>query len=384
MGADSSAGAADGRRRALPRPTGDALLVTAAAAASAGAGVLVHVPSGRVAPFAVSAVALALLAAVIGRSVQEVGTVLGPGATGVLHSILGNLPELFFGIFALRAGLVRALEAALVGSVLGNVLLVLGLAFVVGGLRHGTQRFNAPAARALSLLLVLAVAVVMVPTLAAALHTPVASHEQRLSDIAAIILLAVYALSLVALLGPERRSRQERGTGPGRSAVAPAAGGGQRADATARLARPLVLMVLAGVAAAFVADWFVTAMQPAIAALHISQAFTGLVIVAVAGNLVENAVGVQLAAADRTDEALSVILQSPLQVALVLIPALVLLSHVIAGPVLSLAVPPLLIASLALAAVIGVIVVFDGESTWMEGIALLGLYVVIAGAFWWG
>lgn len=384
MGAERGPGAAEGRRGALPRLTADAPLLGAAAVASAGAGVLMHVPSGSLAPFAFSAVALGLLAAVIGRSVQEVGAALGPGATGVLHGILGNIPELFFGIFALRAGLVRALEAALVGSVLGNILLVLGLAFVVGGLRHGTQRFSAPPARALALLLVLAVALVMVPTLAVALHTPAARHAQRLSDIAALVLLAVYVLSLVALPGHERRSGRARAAGETSSAPSTAPGGGRRAGPAPRLARSLVLMVLAGAAAAFVADWFVASMQPAIATLHISQAFTGLVIVAAAGNLVENVVGVQLAAADRTDEALSVILQSPLQVALVLIPALVLLSHVIAGPPLSLAVPPLLIASLALAAVVGVIVVFDGESTWMEGVALLGLYVVVAGAFWWG
>lgn len=106
-------------------------------------GVTAHVDVGAVAPFVVSGVALAVLAAVVGRSVDHLSDRFGPGATGLLQAALGNLPELFFGIFALRAGLVVVVQSALVGSILANVLLVLGLAFLTGGLRHGTQRFAA-------------------------------------------------------------------------------------------------------------------------------------------------------------------------------------------------------------------------------------------------
>jgi len=128
----------------------------------------------------------------------------------------------------------------------------------------------------------------------------------------------------------------------------------------------------------------VHALEPAIKALHISEAFAGLVVVAIAGNAIENVVGIQLAARNQPDYAVSVILQSPLQVVLVLAPVLVLLSHVVGGAILTLVFPPLLLAILGMTAIITVVVVFDGESTWLEGATLIGLYIAIAAAFWWG
>jgi Ca2+:H+ antiporter len=144
------------------------------------------------------------------------------------------------------------------------------------------------------------------------------------------------------------------------------------------------MLALSGLGAAFVSEWFVHALEPAIEALHISQAFAGLVVVAIAGNAIENVVGIQLAAKNQADYAVSVILQSPLQVVLVLAPALVLLSHVFAPTPLTLVFPPLLLAAMILATIVTVVVMLDGESTWLEGSALLALYVVIAAAFWWG
>ena len=146
----------------------------------------------------------------------------------------------------------------------------------------------------------------------------------------------------------------------------------------------LVILIGAGVGAAFVSDWFIAALTPAITTLHISQAFTGLVIVALAGNAVENVVGVQLAARNQQDYAISVILNSSLQIALGLIPVLVLLSFVIGGAHLTLVLPPLLVAALGLTAILTTVIIYDGESTWLEGLALMGLYCIIAVSFWWG
>jgi len=146
----------------------------------------------------------------------------------------------------------------------------------------------------------------------------------------------------------------------------------------------IAVLVVAGVAAAFVSDWFVEALEPAIEALHLSQAFTGLVVVAIAGNAVENVVGIQLAAANKADYAVSVILNSSLQVALALTPVLVLLSFIVGGTPLTLVMPMLLVVALGLATALGVIIVYDGESIWLEGLALIGLYGMIAASFWWG
>src|SRR5262249_13419815 len=134
----------------------DIVVLAGSAVAVALAGVTRYAHVGAVVPFLVSAVAVALLASLVRRSVEQLGDRFGAGATGVLQSALGNLPELFIGFFALRAGLLVVVEAAIIGSILANLLLVLGLAFVVGGLRNGTQRFSSRRARTTMVLLVLA------------------------------------------------------------------------------------------------------------------------------------------------------------------------------------------------------------------------------------
>src|SRR5205085_8556513 len=155
-------------------------------------GIVTALHANAVLIFVVTGVALALLAALVGEATDQLGARLGPGATGVLQSALGNLPELFFGIFALRAGLISVVQAALVGSILGNSLFVLGLAFFVGGLRHGTQRFASEVPRTIATLTLLTVAALAVPTLVHGLHTPAAGYAGGLSIACAVILLVVF------------------------------------------------------------------------------------------------------------------------------------------------------------------------------------------------
>jgi Ca2+:H+ antiporter len=344
------------------------------------AGVFRFVDAGRVVPFIIAAIALAALAMLVGHSVEALGDRLGPGATGVLQSGLGNLPELFVCIFALRANLVGVVQGAIVGSILANVLLILGLAFVVGGVKHGPQTFGKTQGRNISLLLVLAVGALSIPSLTAALHTPAADHEVALSNVVSIALLILFALSLPAAL-----QKQPGTAGATKEAAhAAAAADGHGGEGAWPVWFAVVMLAISGVGAAFVSEWFVHALEPAIDALGISEAFAGLVVVAIAGNAIENVVGIQLAAKNRADYAVSVILQSPLQVALALAPALVLLSHVVGGATLTLVFPPLLLAVMILAVIITFVVVFDGQSTWLEGATLLVLYFVVAAAFWWG
>jgi Ca2+:H+ antiporter len=323
-----------------------------------------------VAVFAASAIGLAGLAAMVGEGTNQLGRRLGPRATGVLQSALGNLPEFFIGIFALRAGLLDVVRAALVGSILANTLLVLGLAFVAGGLRHGPQRFGTDQTKMMSTLLVLAVAAIAIPTIATSPGGPAHGHETELSVVVSVVLLLVFAASVpfsigkgVAVGSPEEATEDER--------VWPTALAG-------------TTLLLAGVGAAFVSDWFVDALKPAMSSLGMSEAFAGLVVVAIAGNAVENVVGVQAMLADKGDLAISVILNSSLQVALALTPVLVLVSLVLGGATLTLVVSPLFVAALALTAVLAALVVMDGESTWLEGLALIGLYTILAASVWWG
>jgi Ca2+:H+ antiporter len=146
----------------------------------------------------------------------------------------------------------------------------------------------------------------------------------------------------------------------------------------------VAVLALTGVLAALVSDWFVTALTPAMNSLHISQAFAGLVIVAIAGNAVENFVGIQLALKNRSEHALQVVLQSPLQIAMVIAPVVLLVAPLLGAASFTLVLSPLLLASLLLSALLAVFITLDGKSTWYEGVVLVCLYALLAASFWWG
>jgi Ca2+:H+ antiporter len=344
-------------------------LIVVAVVTTVGTLVLRLSGASSVAVFVIAAVGLASLASVVGAGTEQIGLRLGPGATGVLQSALGNLPELFISLFALQAGLIVVVKTALVGSILANSLLVLGLAFLLGGARHGPQRFAGHQTRMIATLLVLAVAAMLIPTLATAPGAPDQGHDRELSLVCAIVLLVVFAGSVPFSIG---------GAGPESIGI----------ESPAERAWPLRLAVgllaVAALLAAFVADLFIEALRPAMASLGIAEEFAGLVIVAIAGNAVENVVGVQAALRNKIDLAVSLIQNSSLQVALALTPALVLASFFVGPEPMTLVFSPLLVAAMGLAAILGALVVVDGESNWLEGLALIGLYVIIAASVWWG
>jgi Ca2+:H+ antiporter len=318
--------------------------------------------------FLCAAAALSLLAMVVGEATDQLGSRMSPGATGILQSALGNLPELFVCIFALRSGLVDVVKGALVGSMLANSLLVLGLAMLLGGLKHGTQKFDSEPPKMMAKLMILAVTALIVPTLAFLMHSPAAEHEVELSAACAVVLLVVFGSTLSFFLkgSPEVAAPQ-----PAHATCWP-------------LAFTLVVLACAGAGAAFVSEWFVAVLEPATQAMGISQAFSGLVVVAIAGNAIENLVGIQLMYKNKPDYAVSVVLNSSLQIALVLVPALLLISFFVGSAPMTLVLNPLLVASLLITAIVQAFVVYDGESTWLEGVALLGLYAILVSAFWWG
>jgi Ca2+:H+ antiporter len=318
---------------------------------------------GDVLTFLVAAAALAALARLVGTATEQLGARLGSGGASVVQSALGNLPELFIALFALNKGLVDVVQAALVGSILANSVLVLGIAFVVGGLRNGPQVFDSGRARLVSTLALLAAATMAMPSLAHTFHTPAEPHGNTLSLICAGVLFVLFLLTLPLFLR--------------------AAPGEEHEPARWTTATTGLVLAGAGACAALTSDWFVNALTPAIHTLHMSEEFAGLVIVAIAGNAVENVVGVQLAARNKADFAVSVIVNSSLQVALALTPVIVFSSLLFATH-LTLVFPTLLALVLVIAAILGAFVVNDGQSTWEEGAVLVGFYVVIAASFWWG
>jgi Ca2+:H+ antiporter len=358
-------------------------LLGAAIVATVVSAVLVVSGGAPVVTFGATAIALAMLASLVGEGTEQLGARQGPAVTGILQSALGNLPELFISLFSLQAGLVVVVQSALIGSILANSLLVLGAAFVVGGLKFGTQRFGARASRSIATLLLLAVGSLVIPTLATQTGAPDAGHAAELSVVVSIVLLVVFAGSLIFSI------RQDARPAPASTAEAPAT----TAEAVVHAEGPghlwpqwlaLVVLAAAAVAAAFVSEWFVGALRPAMATLGMSEAFAGLVVVAIAGNAVENVVGIQAAARNQADLAVSLILNSSLQVAIALTPALVIISMLMGVVPLTLVVTPLLAGAVGLSAILAAVIVFDGESNWLEGLALIGLYLIIAASVWWG
>src|SRR5262245_20284317 len=290
--------------------------------------------------FAAAVVALAGGAVAVSEATERLASRLSPAATGVVQSTLGNLPELFLAVFALQAGLVQVVAAALVGSVLGNALFVLGLALIAGGLRHGHLRFSASANRLYATELLLGVAALIIPFLATQPGAPDFGHAEELSAFVSIVLLVLFVASVPNALrmseaGPGSTPDVESQDDPGEVPHAP---------------QPLgqVLLLLGGSAAsaAFVADWFVEALEPAMGAIGMSEAFAGLIVVAIAGNAIEHLAGVTAAYKNRADLSLSLILNSALQVVLFLAPVVVLLSFVVAPVPLTLIFDPLLLGSL--------------------------------------
>jgi Ca2+:H+ antiporter len=279
------------------------------------------------------------------------------------------LPELFVCIFSLRAGLITVVQTSLIGSILGNALLVLGLAFVAGGRRHGVLVFESQTPRMIATLLLLAVSALVLPTLAHELHLPAGAHEQPLSVTCAVVLLVVFWILTRAMLIQGQR------TLPGEAHA--------RAHVWS-LTKAVSVLVACGIAAVLVSEWFVEALAPAIGSLGISQAFAGLVVVAIAGNAVENVVGIRFAAEGKADLAVSVVLNSALQVAVALIPILVLVSFVIGFTPFTLVIPPMLAVALFLSVLVVTVVTVDGRADVVDGAALVGLYVIIATIFWWG
>jgi Ca2+:H+ antiporter len=352
---------------------------------SALASVANYQPWPAVPRFGVATLALAGLAWVVSLATEQLGERFGPGVTGLMQSTLGNLPELFVVIFALQKGELVVAQTAIVGSVLANALLVLGLVIIVGALRapDGVMRFSKGLPKDTTTLLQVTVFIIVLLGLSLGAHDSASHHVKAISIVGAICLLGVYLTWVVPYLRADSK--------PDAGKRAQAAGGASRepTDAQAEpqeqdasrprlsLTTTFLLLVGAGVLSAFVSDWFIDALRPAIGQLHLSQAFAGLVIVAIAGNAIEHAAGIALVWKGHPDLAISVVKNSVAQIAAFLFPLLVLISFALATT-LTFALAPVYIGALALTVLALAQVTGDGEAAAFEGWALVALYVILA------
>jgi Ca2+:H+ antiporter len=326
------------------------------------AGVTRYVSSvSRIVAFVFATLALAGVAWVVSMSIEQVGHRLGPAITGVMQATLANLPEFFVVIFALGAGETVIAQTAILGSILVNALLVLGLVIVAGANRaaDGVMRFSPRLPNDTATLLLVASFIIVLIGLTHSAGDTASRHSETISIIGACVILAVYASWLRQYLTTQ--PTEETASGPARIS----------------LTTSLVLLGLAGVASAFVSDWFVNALHPTIEKLHISEAFAGLVIVAIAGNAVENIVGIVFAARGQYELAIAVVKSSVAQIAAFLFPLVVLCSLPFATS-LTFSLAPVYIGALLLMAIAVWQITGDGEATPFEGWALIALYVILA------
>jgi Ca2+:H+ antiporter len=313
-----------------------------------------------VAAFILATLALAGMAWLVSFATGETGRRLGPGPTGVLQATLGNLPEFFVVLFALNAGQLIVAQTALIGSIVVNALFVLGLVILAGvrASRDGTMRFSRRLPNDTATLLLISTFIIVLVALTDVAGDPASHHAKTISIVGAAAILVVYGLWLRQYL---RSHGAPADTTPPRLSQATALG----------------LLIAGGVGAAFVSDWFVHALTPTIHTLHISRAFAGLVIVAIAGNAVEHVVGVAMAAKGESELAISVVKNSVAQIAAFLFPALVLVS-LLTSTTLTFAMSPVYAGALFGTAVIIWQVTGDGEAREFEGAALIAAYVILA------
>lgn len=321
--------------------------------------------------FVLATVALAGMAWIVSMATEQIGVRFSPAITGTMQSTIGNLPEFFVVLFALQAGHVIVAETALLGSILVNALLVLGLVMVAGSWRasrqvtadgskpaRGVMRFKTRLPNDTATLLLVASFLIVLLALVNGSHDPASHHTRTISTVGAAVILVIYLIWLPQYL------RQEQ---------SPA----EPATPRISVALSVALLVAAGAGSAFVSDWFVHALEPTIHRLSLSQAFAGIVIVAIAGNAVENAAGIWLASRGKNDLAISVVKNSVAQIAAFLYPLMVLVSLLTASH-LSFALAPVYAGALGISAILIWQITSDGEATVFEGAALIGVYVALA------
>lgn len=326
--------------------------------------------------FAASCLAILPLAGLMGRATEELAVRTGPTIGGLLNATFGNATELIIAFFALSAGKFDVVKASITGSILGNLLLVLGLALFLGGLRHTRQTFNAHAAQVTASLLTISVIAFLIPALFDLTERTlgVAASEVRVDDThlalgVSLVLIGLYAANIIFSLVTHR----DLLTGSDE--------GHEQHQAT--WSPPVAIAVLLGatVLVGFMSEFLVSSLEGFTAAFGLSEFFVGIIIIPIVGNAAEHAAAVVFALKNKMDLAVTIALGSTVQVALLVAPLLVVLSFLIGRPM-----DLVLNNQLELVALVGAVLIAnsvsrDGETNWFEGLMLLGVYLILGIAF---
>ncbi|NPA91003.1 MAG: calcium/proton exchanger [Chloroflexi bacterium] len=316
--------------------------------------------------FLLSILGIIPLAKLLGDATEALAAHTGPRISGLLNATLGNAAELIITIMALRAGLVELVKASITGSIIGNVLFVMGGAILLGGLRHGIQHFDRTRSGLAATQLALGVIALAIPTLFAHAIEPNHHGVEMLSLSVAVVMMVIYVLGLVfSLSAPQPHPPAEHAHHGGWS-----------------VRTALLLLALSTVGIVWMSEILVKSVEYTVSALGVSEFFIGIIVVPIVGNAAEHLVAVTVALKDQMDLSLEITLGSSTQIALFVAPLLVLLSVFIAPEPLTLVFHPFELAALAAATVVAALIAQDGKSNWMEGAQLLGVFLIIALAFY--
>ena len=331
--------------------------------------------------FIASALGVIPTAALMGRSTEELAARSGPGIGGLLNVTFGNAPELIIAFFALNEGLQEVVKASLMGSILGNILLVMGAAMLVGGLRRERQRFNATAANVQALMLFLAVVALIMPALfelvqGSGLPRPDAeavdydSDVEKLSAAVAVVLLGTYVAGLIFSLKTHR------------DLFNPEHGPEDHVGEPWSVRRSVIMLAIAGVAVGVMSEILVGSIAEASESIGLSEFFVGVIVVAIVGNAAEHWVAIYFASRDKMDLSVNIAIGSSAQIALFAAPVLVLLSFFVGDFPMPLVFNGFELGAVVLAVLIAQQVTHEGESTWLEGLQLLAVYAVLGLTFY--
>ena len=332
-------------------------------------------PAAHAATFICACLAVVPLAGLLGRATEQIADRTGEGIGGLLNATFGNAAELIIALAALREGLHDVVKASITGSIVGNILLVLGAAFLAGGVKRPSQEFNAVGARVQASSLTLASIALILP---AAFHflggSEAAEKESGLSLEISFVLLATYALSLLFSL----KTHKHLFSGKHGAVEKPGKGGHARWSTR----RSVAVLAASTALVAWVSEILVASIGPAAEAFGMTGVFVGVIVVAIIGNAAEHSTAILAALGDRMDLAIGIAVGSSLQIALFVAPALVLASFAIGPAPMDLVFTPAEVLAVVLSVAIANQVTGDGESNWLEGVQLLSVYLILVAVFY--
>jgi Ca2+:H+ antiporter len=318
--------------------------------------------------FILACIAIIPMAAYIGEATESLAYYTGPRVGGLLNATLGNAAELIITITAIRAGLLELVKASITGSILGNLLLVMGLAFIVGGLKHGRQTFNRRNASRNAILLILAVLAMLIPSLFSHSIGPDTSPKvEALSLGVAAVMIILYALGLVdAATSSDTPVTHE----PVPKSILP----------HWSIRTSIIILVAATAGIVWLSEVLVGVVEPVVASLGVSEFFLGIILIPIIGNAAEHLVAIQFAGQNKMSLSVEIAVSSSLQIALLVGPLLVFLSLLLGHP-LTLVFNTFELLALIAGVIVAVLVSADGESSWLEGVALVGIFLILGFSF---